>query len=302
MARSGIPYLLVDAFAEAPGAGNRIALVLDARGMDEAQMRQVTLKLDQPQVAFLTGWEGLSFKVRYYTPSGEVEFAGHAAVALALTLVREGRLPEGSKKLYLRAASETLPVEIVYENGEAAKAVVRGPAPRFRDPPLWRRVQEFTEALGANERYLHRGLPYGVAFTGLWSLFLPFVAPGLLDDLEPDMERLSELCAALEIATVHTYAPLGPRSFYARDFAPLLGIPEDPVTGSANAALGALLARAGVVPRWEGGVNLTILQGHRLGVPGQVEVRVEYAPSGELQRVFFGGRAVLVGSGILEIG
>jgi PhzF family phenazine biosynthesis protein len=294
--------LLVDAFAEAPGAGNRIALVLDARGMDEAQMRQVTLKLDQPQVAFLTGWEGLSFKVRYYTPSGEVEFAGHAAVALALTLVREGRLPEGSKKLYLRAASETLPVEIVYENGEAAKAVVRGPAPRFRDPPLWRRVQEFTEALGANERYLHRGLPYGVAFTGLWSLFLPFVAPGLLDDLEPDMERLSELCAALEIATVHTYAPLGPRSFYARDFAPLLGIPEDPVTGSANAALGALLARAGVVPRWEGGVNLTILQGHRLGVPGQVEVRVEYAPSGELQRVFFGGRAVLVGSGILEIG
>jgi PhzF family phenazine biosynthesis protein len=302
MARSGIPYLLVDAFAEAPGAGNRIALVLDARGMDEAQMRQVTLKLDQPQVAFLTGWEGLSFEVRYYTPSGEVEFAGHAAVALALTLVREGRLPEGSKKLYLRAASETLPVEIVYENGEAAKAVVRGPAPRFRDPPLWRRVQEFTEALGANERYLHRGLPYGVAFTGLWSLFLPFVAPGLLDDLEPDMERLSELCAALEIATVHTYAPLGPRSFYARDFAPLLGIPEDPVTGSANAALGALLARAGVVPRWEGGVNLTILQGHRLGVPGQVEVRVEYAPSGELQRVFFGGRAVLVGSGILEIG
>lgn len=301
MARSGLPYLLVDAFAETLGAGNRIALVLDARGMSAAQMRQVALRLDQPQVAFVTDWEGMSFEVRYYTPSGEVEFAGHAAVALALTLVREGRLPEGSKKLYLRAVSETLPVEIVYENGEPAKAVVRGPAPRFRDPPLWRQVQEFTEALGANERYLHRGLPYGVAFTGLWSLFLPFVAPGLLDDLEPDMERLSELCAALEVATVHTYAPLGPRSFYARDFAPLLGIPEDPVTGSANAALGALLARAGVVPRWEGEVKLTILQGHRLGVPGQVEVRVEYAPSGELQRVFFGGRAVLAESGILEL-
>ncbi|WP_018466212.1 PhzF family phenazine biosynthesis protein [Calidithermus timidus] len=301
MARSGLPYLLVDAFAETPGAGNRIALVLDARGMSAAQMRQVALKLDQPQVAFVTDWEGMGFEVRYYTPSGEVEFAGHAAVALALTLVREGRVPEGSKKLYLRAASETLPVEIAYENGEPAKAVVRGPAPRFRDPPLWRKIQEFTEALGANERYLHRGLPYGVAFTGLWSLFLPFVAPGLLDDLEPDMEHLSELCAALEVATVHTYAPLGPRSFYARDFAPLLGIPEDPVTGSANAALGALLARAGVVPRWEGEVQLTILQGHKLGVPGQVEVRVEYAPSGELQRVFFGGRAVLVESGILEI-
>ncbi|MER3486160.1 MAG: hypothetical protein C4345_09520 [Chloroflexota bacterium] len=49
----------------------------------------MALKLDQPQMAFVTDWEGLSFEVRYYTPSGEVEFAGHAAVALALTRLLE---------------------------------------------------------------------------------------------------------------------------------------------------------------------------------------------------------------------
>jgi len=136
-----------------------------------------------------------------------------------------------------------------------------------------------------------------VAFTGLWSLFVPLIAPGVVDALEPEMERLKALCFRLDVATIHAYAPMGPRSFYARDFAPLLGIPEDPVTGSANAALGALLARAGVVPRREGKVLLTVYQGHHLGNPGVVEVQVEYSPTGEPYSVQIGGEAVIVQTG-----
>jgi PhzF family phenazine biosynthesis protein len=113
------------------------------------------------------------------------------------------------------------------------------------------------------------------------------------------MPALQEVSRKLEVDTVHAYAPMGPRSFYARDFAPLLGIPEDPVTGSANAALGALLARSGVVPRREGEVRLTIYQGHRLGNPGVVEVLVEYSPTGLPYAVKIGGEAVIVASGEL---
>lgn len=296
-----IPYLLVDAFTETPGGGNRVALVLDARGMSSEEMQRVASKLNQSQAAFVTDWDGSGFSVRYFTAASEVEFSGHASVALALTLAREGHIPAHSKKLYLRTIGEALSVELLEAEGLPFKAIVRGPAPRFRDPPSWRILQEFMDTLGANERYLHRGLPYGIAFTGLWSLFMPVVAPGLVDDLEPDMARLSERMAGLEVDTVHLYAPLGPRSFYARTFAPLLGIPEDPVTGSANAALGALLARAGVVPRWEEAVTLTMLQGHKLGMPGLVEVRVEYGPSGVILGVFIGGQAVLADKGILEL-
>lgn len=296
-----IPYLLVDAFTETPGGGNRVALVLDARGMSGEEMQRVADRLNQAQAAFVTDWDSGGFGVRYFTTAGEVEFSGHASVALALALVRQGRVPAYAKKMYLRTIGEALSVELLEEKGTIAKAIVRGPAPRFRDLPSFRTVQEFMEALGANERYLHRGLPHGIAFTGLWSLFLPAVAPGLVDDLEPDMTRLSELTAGLEIATVHVYAPLGPRSFYARTFAPLLGIPEDPVTGSANAALGALLARAKVVPRWEEAVRLTVLQGNRLGATGSVDVRVEYGPSGTVLGVYVGGKAVVVESGVAEV-
>jgi PhzF family phenazine biosynthesis protein len=296
------PYLLVDAFTQTAGTGNRVALLLDARGMDSDQMMALAAKLGQGQLAFVNSWESESFGVRFFTPGGEVEFSGHAAVALGLTLAREGYAPENRDELILQTPTERLAVRIERNSeGQPVKATVRGPAPRFRDPPQWQVVQQFTEAMGANERYLHRGLPYGVAFTGLWTLFLPFVAPGLVDELEPDMQALVDLCASLDIASVHTYAQLGPRSFYARHFAPLLGIPEDPVTGSANAALGGLLTRAGVVPRWEGQVNLTVLQGHRMGHPGTVEVRVEYGPSGAIQGIYLTGTAVLAQSGIVEL-
>lgn len=292
-----IPYLLVDAFTEVAGGGNRVALVLDARGMTTEEMRLVATKLGQPQAAFVTDWDGTGFGVRFFAANGEVEFSGHAAVALALTLAREEKLPAGIKKPYLRTIGESLAFEI-----EDSRARVQSPSPRFRDPPSWKVLQEFIEVMGANERYLHRGLPYGITFTGLWTLFMPVVAPGLVDALEPDMEKLAELSNELEVATVHVYAPCGPRSFYARTFAQALGIPEDPVTGSPNAALGALLARAGVVPRWEGEVNLTVTQGHRMGGPGQVDVRVEYGPGGKILGVFIGGTAVVAENGVVELG
>ncbi|WP_337868858.1 PhzF family phenazine biosynthesis protein [Meiothermus sp.] len=292
-----IPYLLADAFTATPGGGNRVALVLDARGMTTEEMQLVAAKLGQPQAAFVTDWDGSGFGVRFFAANGEVEFSGHAAVALALTLAREEKLPPGLNKLYLRTIGETLAVEL-----QDARALVQSPAPRFRDPPPWKVLQEFIEVMGANERYLHRGLPYGITFTGLWTLFMPVIAPGLVDALEPEMEKLAELSKNLEVATVHVYAPYGPRRFYARTFAPALGIPEDPVTGSPNAALGALLARAGVVPRWEGEVHLTVTQGHRMGGPGQVDVRVEYGPAGNILGVYIGGTAVVAETGVVELG
>ncbi len=296
-----VPYLLVDAFTETPGTGNRVALVLDARGFDEATLLRVARKLRVREVAFVTGWQGDAFDVRFFTPEKEIEFTGAAAIALGLMLVRQGQAKSGTEKLFLRTPVDTVPVEIHYRDEGPFEAVIREPAPRFRDPPTYTLLREAMAVLGGDERYLHRGLPVGVAFTGLWSLFIPVVAPGMIDALEPEMEALRTLAAKVGVSTVHPYTPLGPRTYYARDFAPGLGIPEDPVTGSANGALAALLARAGVVPRREGEVTITVMQGHRMGVPGEVKARVEYTAQGEPYAVFVGGAAVEAARGQVEL-
>ena len=296
-----LPYLLVDAFTRTPGTGNRVAVFPDARGLGDGDCRRAVGLLGVGEAAFVSGGKGEVFEARFFTSRGEVEFAGAATIALALALVREGIADSSAERLFVRTPVETVPVEIIREAEEPVEAVVREPAPRFRDPPSFLQLRQVMEALGADERYLHRGLPVGVAYTGLWSLFLPVVAPGMVDALEPDPSRLSELSARLGVATFHPYAPMGPRTYYARDFAPALGIPEDPVTGSANGALAALLARAGVVPRREGEVVITVLQGHHLGVPGEVRVRVEYTASGEPYAVYVGGGAAVAERGVLEL-
>ncbi len=296
-----LPYLLVDAFTRTPGTGNRVAIFPDARGLSEADAAKITGRLGVREAALVAGGEGDVFDVRYLTPGGEIEFAGAATIALALALLQEGIAKAGSEKLFFRTPGETVPVVIHYRGDEPVEAVMREPAPRFKNPPTYAELRSVMEALGADERYLHRGLPVGVAYTGLWSLFLPMVAPGMVDALEPDPGKLAELSERLGVATFHPYAPMGPRTYYARDFAPALGIPEDPVTGSANGALAALLARAGVVPRREGEVVITVLQGHHLGVPGEVRVRVEYTASGEPYAVYVGGSAAIAERGVLEL-
>jgi len=296
-----LPYLLVDAFTRTPGTGNRVAVFPDARGLGPEEAARAVSILGVREAALVVGGEGEVFDVRFLTPKGEIEFAGAATIALALALLQEGIARAGSEVLFFRTPGETVPVRIVYQGEEPVEAVVREPAPRFRDPPSYSELREVMDALGADERYLHRGLPVGVAYTGLWSLFLPVIAPGMVDALEPDMDRLAELSRRLLVTTFHPYAPMGPRTYYARDFAPALGIPEDPVTGSANGALAALLARAGVVPRREGEVVITILQGHHLGVPGEVRVRVEYSASGEPYAVYVGGSAAVAERGILTL-
>lgn len=67
MAKARIPYLLVDAFTDTPGGGNRVALVLDARGMSSEEMHQITQRLGYPQVAFVTDWLGGSYSV-WFSP------------------------------------------------------------------------------------------------------------------------------------------------------------------------------------------------------------------------------------------
>jgi len=293
-----VPYLLVDAFTTAPGGGNRAGVVLNAEGLNDAQMSKVAREIEARESVFVTQKNENYLSVRFFTPAREIEFAGHAAIALAV--VYSQLIPQKGEMLFLQ--TQTGIVKVAIEAGEESiMAILEEPAPRFRDSPPWRVISELVLAMGADERYIHRGLPNGIAFSGLWSFFLPFIAPGLVDEIEPEMERLKELCSDLEIDTVHAYAPLGPRSYYARDFAPLLGIPEDPVTGSANGALAALLARAGVVPRREGSAELKFYQGHRLGVPSVVYARVEYSVTGEPYAVYVGGTAVEAGSGEVEI-
>lgn len=265
-------YSEVSAFTRTPGHGNRAGVVLDAAGLSEGEMQRLAAFLDAPETVFVIRMEGGLVRVRYFTPTQEVAFCGHATVALGLLLAQEGHW--AGEALALETLMGRVPLRLISEAGVPRQVWMEQPRHETRPVPRELRA-ELAAALGLDARMVHRGLPLAAASTGLWSVFVPLLDSFLLDALEPDLEAIAQLSRQLGVGSVYAYAPLGVSRFAARDFAPVLGIPEDPVTGSAGGALLGLLAAQGRLPLRGGRACGVIYQGHALGTPGEVEVEVE---------------------------
>ncbi|MEF2277550.1 PhzF family phenazine biosynthesis isomerase [Deinococcus sp. YIM 134068] len=285
-----IAYSEVSAFTDTPGQGNRAGVVLDAGGLSEREMQALAAFLEAPETVFVTRMGGGAVRVRYFTPTQEIEFCGHATVALGLTLAQAGHWTGG--RLVLETLVGRIPLTLDAEAGVPTRVWME--QRRLETRTVGRDVRgELAEALGVDERMVHRGLPLACASTGLWSVFVPLLDPVILDGLEPDLARIHLLSDALGVCSVYAYAPMGVNRFAARDFAPAVGIPEDPVTGSAAGALLALLAREGRLPvRGERACGV-VYQGHALGTPGEVEVEVTLAGPNTVACVRVGGRATV---------
>ena len=287
-------YAEVSAFTTVPGQGNRAGVVPDAGRLTGEQMQRLAAFLDAPETVFVTRLDDGLARVRYFTPTQEVDFCGHATVALGRVLAQAGRWR--GEALELETLAGRIPLRLVLDAGGECRVWMRQPA--FQARPVDRRWRgELAEALGLSDRMVHRGLPLAAASTGLWSVFVPLLDAFLLEGLEPDLPRIAELSRELGVVSVYAYAPMGVSRFAARDFAPLVGIPEDPVTGSAGGALVALLASEGRLPLRGGRAAGLIYQGHALGTPGEIEVEVEMNGS-QVGAVQVGGSAAMEREGV----
>lgn len=287
-------YSEVSAFTRTPGHGNRAGVVLDAAGLSEGEMQRLAAFVGAPETVFVTRMKGELVRVRYFTPTQEVAFCGHATVALGLLLAQEGHW--AGEALALETLMGRVPLRLLCEAGVPWQVWME--QPRHESRPVEReRRAELAAALGLDSRMIHRGLPLAAASTGLWSVFVPLLDSALLDALEPDLEAIAQLSRRLGVDSVYAYAPLGVSRFAARDFAPVLGIPEDPVTGSAGGALLGLLAAQGRLPLRSGRACGVIYQGHALGTPGEVEVEVEVRGD-QVVAVHVGGCATVERQGV----
>lgn len=284
-----IAYSEVSAFTLTPGQGNRAGVVLDASDLSESEMQALAAFLEAPETVFVTRHGNGRWQVRYFTPTQEVEFCGHATVALGLMLAQAGLW--AGEALELETLAGRVPLQLVCQAGIPHQVWMRQHRYQMRSVPAALR-RDLAEALGISDRMIHRGLPLAAASTGLWTVFVPLLDSSVLDALEPDPATITELSALLEVGSVYAYAPMGVNRFAARDFAPALGIPEDPVTGSAGGALMGLLASEGRLPVRANRACGVIYQGHAIGSPGEVEVEIEVRGD-QIVAVHVGGQAVL---------
>ena len=283
--------LLVDAFTDEPLAGNAAGVVPDAAGLDADQMQAVARELSVSETAFLLPAESADRRVRYFTPTQEVDLCGHATVAAHAALAADGVLDAGTHTL--ETAVGVLDVEVT----ESGRVWMTQDDPTVRTVDLdYGRVGE---ALGVDPAALEdvgADLPPAYASTGLPFLVVPVNFLERLGDADPDADAVAALAADHDAVGVYafTFDALAEAStLHARTFAPGAGVPEDPVTGTASGACGAYLRHVGA---FDGELpeEMRFEQGHFVDRPGHVHVRV-----GEAVRV--GGDAVVALEGELTV-
>ncbi|VTT87657.1 Uncharacterized isomerase yddE, PhzC-PhzF family [Halorubrum sp. DM2] len=280
--------LLVDAFAAEPLAGNAAGVLLDAEGLSDDQMAAVAAELGASETAFRTdgdetteggeavntvdGGEPVDDRLRYFSPTTEVDLCGHATIATYGALFAEGAIDGGERTLRTNVGDLIVAVD------DDGTVWMRQQAPSVEvvDVDLGR----VADALGIDPAALRdvgADLPVAVASTGLPFLVVPVNFLERLGEADPDDEAIERLSEEFDVAGVYafTFDTLeGDSTLHGRAFVPSLGISEDPVTGTASGAVGGYLRH---VDAFDGDEpdELRFEQGHFLNRPGYVRVRIE---------------------------
>ena len=252
-------FTQIDAFTDRPFTGNPAAVCVLPSPRDDRWMQQVALEMNLAETAFLVPRPD-GFDLRWFTPAAEVDLCGHATLASAHALWEERHLkPSEDARFYTRSGLLT--------------ATRRG-------NHIWLDFPSTPISGAAPPEGLEPAIGRGATMVGrtVYDYLVELDSEAALRSVAPDMTILARIQYRGVIVTAPSSHP--GYDFVSRFFAPRLGIPEDPVTGSAHCGLG---------PYWAGRLGKEELVGYQASSRGgTVLVRVEG------DRVHLGGQAVTV--------
>ncbi|MFT4180246.1 MAG: PhzF family phenazine biosynthesis protein [Thermomonas sp.] len=286
-------YVQLDVFASRPGAGNPLAVVLDADGLDDAAMQAIARWTRLPETTFVfpATSDDATHRIRIFSPRREVPFAGHPSVGTAHVLLDAGLATPRDGLLVQDGIAGKLPLRV---HGEGSERTIAVRVPRAR-------VQEIATPDDPRLRGPLAGLRLGelppVLMDGGRRWWLAELADEAhLRSIEPDWNAISTLAEATDSMGLFVYARSSDPVYHfaVRAFVGAPACFEDAASGAANATLAAWLAERDALPAQPGGFY-RVSQGREVGFDAIIELTVD--ADGD---VWSGGRAVPVVTGTLE--
>jgi trans-2,3-dihydro-3-hydroxyanthranilate isomerase len=292
-------YAILDVFTDTPLEGNPLAVVLDAGGLSDDSMQKIAAEFNLSETVFVfpPEREPHAASIRIFTPREELPFAGHPTVGTAILLATERGNPGSADSLLLleeKIGSIRCVVELKGKGGQVWFDAPKLPTPLARIPDksvVAATLGLQTEQIGF-ENHIISAFGAGNDFT-----FIPVKNMAAIAEVRPMTDRWTEAFGG-EPAYVYTRETVAvARQFHARMFAPDLGVPEDPATGSAAPAF------AGAINRFDAPVagthNLIIEQGFEMNRPSLIALEID-VEGGQLTEIRIGGSAVIVARGNLD--
>ncbi|MEV5080005.1 PhzF family phenazine biosynthesis protein [Streptomyces sp. NPDC056159] len=253
-------FAQVDVFSTVPYSGNPVAVVLDGTDLTQEEMQRLArwTNLSETTFVLLPTAPEADYRLRIFTPQGELPFAGHPTLGSARAWLDGGGTPQHADRIVQECAAGLVTVR----RGKGTLSFAA--PPRVRDGALDDTyLNQIVAAFGITRDQVvaHQWVDNGPG----WAVLQLRTAEEVLA-LEPDLS----LIPAAMVGAIGAYPEGSGHNFEMRTFAPGAGVPEDPACGSMNAAVGQWLTATGAAPS-----TYRVSQGTRLGRAASIEITAD---------------------------
>ncbi len=288
---NSVNVFLINSFTLDGKGGNPAGVVLNSEQLSNAQKQYIAKTVGYSETAFVQQCNEESFDVTFFTPTNEVDFCGHATLAVFHTLLEQGVIQSGKYTQYTKAG--IVPIQVA-ESGLITMQQQR-PEKLGRFSPA-----EIAGLLGLDNGVIESTqLPCEVISTGLADLIVP-VSVGYLDKVVPNSKKMAAFCEKNNIVGLHVFELVidnNEKTASCRNFAPLFGIEEESATGSACGALTCYLAEN--VPSIPS-EHYIFEQGRAMGCCSEIRAKLSYDDFNQ-PKVLISGKATNNGETTLSL-
>ena len=302
-----LKFYQADVFTVQPFGGNPVAVFPNAQGLTDFELQQIAREMNLSETVFVLPPtdEAAVVRLRIFTPTQEIPFAGHPVLGTFYVLAQLGLIAvtDGVTRVMQECNIGLFPVEIHAREGQITRVVMTQPKPLFLGSmDETEDLFHIAKALGLPKyQIVDTKAPVMVVSTGLPVVIVPVRALTAVRSIEPDASAIVDMCERFGTNGILVYTTMTVEdhaTVHTRMFAPAIGILEDPATGSASGAMGAYLVHNGLVevaPLTE----IIVEQGYEIGRPSRILVQVE-SDDDAIQTVKVGGQVVMVVEGVLS--
>lgn len=295
-----LEYFIADVFTSNIFGGNQLAVLPFADSIPEEYFQRIAREFNFSETAFIFKPDNQKhdYRMRIFTPFNEIPTAGHPTIGTAHILLNAVKCKTKTENMLLfEQKIGDIPVSFSKNNNLCSDITMTQPLPEFGK--IYDNYEIIAEILSLSPDDIDTSIPTEAISCGNKFLYIPIKTIEALKNIKMRTDLLSKHANSFETTELYTFTfetEQQESTVHARMFAPLVGIYEDPATGSASGPLGCYLVKN----KLNDGKNIVCEQGFEMGRPSIVNVSIEHL-NGDIMKVKVGGNSVLVSKGELII-
>ena len=267
----------LSAFFKTKNGGNKAGVYINADKLKNQECQKIAKKIGFSETAFVSKSEKANFKVRFFTPTNQVDLCGHATIA-TFNLLRDLNLTQTDKIYTQETKAGILKIDI-----KTDRVFMEQPKPIYSEI-----IKKSELKKCFNNIDFYKDLKPQILSTGIREIFLPIKDNHSLNQLIPNYKEIIALSKKYNVIGIHAFSLSEEIDAYGRNFAPLVGINEESATGTSNGALSCYLYKYVIKKN-----NYILRQGYSMNQPSEITTKLE-TQNNNIVKVWVGGKARII--------